>query len=130
LSISAPGTGYTLQASAGTITATSNPFNVTALPAPPTNVTGSNDPYSGAPVISWTASAGSGVIGYKVYRATTPSGPFILLGNMITTTTFTDPNAPGACGGTTFYYVVTAVGAGNAESAQSNETSVIVYGLC
>jgi hypothetical protein len=131
LSINAPGTGYTLQASIGTITAISNPFNITAPPAPPTNVTGSNNQFSGAPVINWTASASSGVVGYNVYRATTPSGPFILVGSMITTTNFTDPNAPGACGGTTYYYYVTAVGAGNAESTPSNETTgIVVQGPC
>lgn len=129
LSISAAGTGDTLQASAGTIAAISNPFNISAsAPAPPTNVTGANP--LGSPVISWNASTSPGVIGYNVYRATTPSGLFILVGNMITNTSFTDPNAPGACGGTTFYYVVTAVGVGNVQSTQSNETTVIVYGLC
>lgn len=130
LSINAAGTGDTLQASASGVAAISNPFNVTAPPAPPTGVTGGNDQLSGAPVINWTASTSSGVIGYNVYRATTPTGPFILVGGMITTTTFTDPNAPGACGGTTFFYVVTAVGPGNVESAYSNEVSVIVYGAC
>jgi len=131
LSINAGGTGDTLQASASGVTAISNPFNVTAPPAPPTGVTGSNDQFSGAPVINWTASISSGVIGYNVYRATTPTGPFILVGSMITTTNFTDPNAPGACGGATYYYYVTAVGSGNAESTPSNETNgVVVQGPC
>ncbi len=131
LSVTAAGNGYTLQAAVGTITVTSNSFNITAPPAPPTNVVGGNDQFSGAPVISWTASVSSGVVGYNVYRATTPSGPFILVGSMITTTTFTDPNAPGACGGAPYYYYVTAVGAGNAESTPSNETNgIIVQGPC
>jgi large repetitive protein len=64
-----------------------------------------------------------------VYRGTTPTGPFTSVGSMITTTTFTDPNAPGACGGTTFYYVITAVGPGG-ESVYSNEVSVVVQGPC
>jgi large repetitive protein len=130
LSINAPGTGYTLQASIGTITALSNPFNITGTPpAPPTNVTGGNNQLSGAPVLNWTASTSSGVTGYNVYRGTTPTGPFTSVGSMITTTTFTDPNAPGACGGTTFYYVITAVGPGG-ESVYSNEVSVVVQGPC
>jgi hypothetical protein len=131
LSINAAGTGDVLQASSATITATSNPFNLTAPPpAPPTNVTGSNDQYSGAPVLNWNPSNSPGVIGYNVYRAASPSGPFMLVGKMITTATFTDPNAPGACGGTNFYYLVTAVVAGNVESVNSNEVSVVVQGLC
>ncbi len=95
------------------------------VPAPPTSVTGTNNTLSGVPVINWTASASSGVIGYNVYRSTSPNGPFILVGNP-TSTNFTDPNAPGACGtGTTYYYFVTAVGTGNVESVPSNQTSVV-----
>jgi hypothetical protein len=128
LSISAAGSGDTLQASVGTIAAISNPFNVTGTaPAPPTNVTGSN-PF-GSPVINWTASTSPGVTSYNVYRGTTPTGPFIVVGNT-TSTTFTDPNAPGACGGTTYYYFVTAIGTGNVESTPSSEAPVGVQGPC
>jgi hypothetical protein len=127
LSINAAGTNDTLQASAGTITGISNPFNITGPPpAPPTNVTGGNNQFSGAPVVSWTASVSSGVIGYNVYRGTTPTGPFVLVGSMVSASPFTDPNAPGACGtGTTYYYYVTAVGTGNVESSPSNEVSSV-----
>lgn len=96
-------------------------------PNPPTNVTGTNSTITGQPVISWTASTSPGVSSYNVYRSTSPSGPFTLVGNT-TSTTFTDNSAAGACGGTNFYYVVTAVGAGNTESGYSNETNAITVG--
>ena len=118
-------------------TSNSGPWGITlgpdtaqapAPPAPPTNVTGSS-PF-GEPVISWTASTSSNVVGYNVYRATSPSGPFTFVGTTASTS-FTDSNAPGACGGTNYYYLVTTVGVGNAESTFSNETSAInVYGPC
>ena len=118
-------------------TSNSGPWGITlgpdtaqapAPPAPPTNVTGSS-PF-GEPVISWTASTSSNVVGYNVYRATSPSGPFTFVGTTASTT-FTDSNAPGACGGTNYYYLVTTVGVGNAESTFSNETSAInVNGPC
>jgi hypothetical protein len=133
LSISATGTGDTLQASAGTITVISTPFNVTSAqaPAPPTNVSGVQNA-GAAPVISWSASATSGVIGYNVYRATTPSGPFTPINSsLITSTSFTDLNAPGVnCPATTYYYFVTAVVTGGAESGPSNQTNVPVAGPC
>lgn len=132
LSINAAGTADALQASAGAITATSNPFNVTASPpAPPTNVSGTQNA-DGAPLISWSASAGPGVIGYNVYRSTNQTGPFTLINSsLVVSTTFTDLNAPGVnCPSTTYYYFVTAVGTGNTESGQSNETGVAVAGSC
>jgi FG-GAP-like repeat/Putative Ig domain len=101
----------------------------TALAAP-TNVSGSA-PF-GEPSISWTASISANVVSYNVYRATSSTGPFTLVGTT-TTTSFLDGSAQGAaaCGGTTFYYVVTTVGAGNAESAFSNPTNgITVQGSC
>ena len=104
---------------------------VLSIPAPPTSVTAAPNA-GGAPVINWTASTSSGVIGYNVYRATSPNGPFTLMNSsLIVSTTFTDLNAPGlSCPGTTYYYFVTAVGTGNTESGSSNEPSVVVSGSC
>jgi hypothetical protein len=115
-----------------TPTTNSLPWNIAtgpaviAVPVAPTNVTGSNP--LGAPVIGWTASA-STVIGYNVYRSTGQNGPFTLVNtSLVTSTTFTDLNAPvPPCGiSFTYYYFVTAVGAGKAESVNSNETNVVV----
>ncbi len=106
---------------------TLGPAVATAAPNPPTNVTGTNSELNGEPVLSWTASTSSGVTSYNVYRSTTPSGPFTLVGNTASTT-FTDNSAVGACGGRNFYYVVTAVGTSNAESGFSNETNAITVG--
>jgi streptogramin lyase len=115
-------------------TANSGPWGITLGPAaaaqapnPPTNVTGTNSTITGQPVISWTASTSSGVTSYNVYRSTSPSGPFTLVGNT-TSTTFTDNSATGICGGTNFYYVVTAVGAGHTESVFSNVSNAITVG--
>jgi len=135
LAINAVGTGDTLQASAGpagnTIAAISNPFNITSTPqapAPPTNVTGNGN--SAVPVINWTASVSPGVIGYNVYRSSSAGGPFVLVGNLVSGITFTDSNATAPCTGATYYYVVTAVGAGNLESVASNEISISFFPLC
>lgn len=115
-----------------------NSNEVSATPttplAAPTNVSGSLS--FGEPSISWTASTSSGVTGYNVYRGTSPTGPFILVGNStgVASTSFLDANASGAaaCGGTAFYYEVTTVGAGNVESTPSNVTNpgITVDGPC
>jgi hypothetical protein len=59
--------------------------------APPTKlVITKNDQDN--PVLSWTASADA-ALGYHIYRATTPEGPFTrLTTDPITTTTWTDPS--------------------------------------
>ena len=113
-------------------TTNSGPWGITLgpgatiqAPAPPTNVNSTLNA-GGAPVISWNASTSAGVVSYNVYRATKSGGPYTLVGNT-TATTFTDNNA-GSC--TTFYYVVTAVGAGNTESVNSNETNIVSGGPC
>jgi streptogramin lyase len=118
-----------------TPTANSGPWGIgigptlMAVPAAPTNVSGTPNA-GGAPVISWTPSTSSGVTSYNVYRATSAGGPFTLVDNT-TSTTFTDLNAPGVnCPSTTYYYFVTAVGTGNTESGDSNQTNVAVTGSC
>jgi streptogramin lyase len=121
-----------------TPTTNSNPWGigtgpaVIAVPAPPTNVSGSS-PF-GSPVISWTASVSTGVIGYNVYRSPVndQSGPFTLVNSSpVTSSPFTDLGASTTnCGTNTFYYFVTTVGTGQTESQDSNETSAPVQGPC
>lgn len=96
---------------------------VMAVPTPPTSVSGSNGG-NGAPVINWNPSTSPNVIGYNVYRSTGSSGPFTLLNTTpFAGAPFTD-NTGATC--STYYYGVTAVGTGNAESIFSNVISIQV----
>jgi len=98
---------------------------LTVAPQPPT-IDGFGVNSSNQPQIFWVASAPSDVVGYNVYRATTPGGPYTKIASLNAgATTFADPNAQA---GITYYYVVTAVGPGNTESVNSNEVSVTVPG--
>jgi streptogramin lyase len=105
---------------------------VMAIPAAPTGVSGSS-PF-GSPVIKWSASVSTGVIGYNVYRSAvnSQSGPFSLVNSgLVTGTSFTDLGASTTnCGTNTFYYFVTTVGTGNTESPASGQTSAPVQGPC
>jgi streptogramin lyase len=129
-----PSTGVTSEFP--TPTSSSGPWGigigptVLAVPAAPTIVSVTLNT-GGAPVITWTE-ASSGVIGYNVYRSTSLNGPFTLLNSsLVTSTSFTDLNAPGVnCPSTTYYYFVTAVGTGNTESGDSNQANVAVSGSC
>jgi len=77
-------------------------------------------------ILSWTASASPGVIGYNAYRGTTSHGESSTPLNPapINGTTYTDGNvSPGA----TYYYVVKTVASGGVtESANSNEAAATV----
>lgn len=67
--------------------------------------------------LSW--SAVSGATGYNVKRSTTAGGPYTTIASNVTGTSYEDDNV---VNGTTYYYVVTVIGA-NGESANSNEAS-------
>ena len=71
---------------------------------------------SGKPMLTWNAV--SGATAYKVYRATSKSGTYSLLGT-VTATNYTNT---GAKAGTTYYYKVKAVNSAG-ESAYSNVVS-------
>ena len=66
--------------------------------------------------LTWMASP-STTVGYNVYRGTTSGGPYAPIGSAATTS-FTDTTVTS---GTTYYYVVTAVGPNSLESVFSNE---------
>ena len=79
-------------------------------------------------ILSWTASATSGVRGYNVYKGTSSGGENLsspLNGSTpINGTTYTDESV---AAGTTYYYVVTAVASdGVTQSADSNEAGATV----
>ena len=72
--------------------------------------------------LSWPASAGAA--SYNVYRSTVSGGPYTMVSTpgAVTNTAFTDS---AVSGGTTYYYVVTAVNAFG-ESGRSSEASALV----
>ena len=88
---------------------------VTPKPAAPVVKIG-NSSTSGKPMLTWNAV--SGATSYKVYRATSKSGTYSLLGT-VTATSYTNT---GAKAGTTYYYKVKAVNSAG-ESAYSNVVS-------
>jgi hypothetical protein len=58
--------------------------------------------------LNWAASSTLGVLGYNVYRSTKSGGSFSrVTSTLLTTLSYSDP---GVVSGTTYYYVVTAVG--------------------
>jgi hypothetical protein len=74
--------------------------------------------------LTWTASASQGVTGYKVYRSLTNGGSYTLLtATAVTGTSYVDASVQP---GLTYYYVVTSVGAGSAESAYSSQVTAVV----
>src|ERR1700722_19394415 len=76
--------------------------------------------------LNWTASTGSNIAGYNVYRGTTANGPYptkVNTSGLVDAVQFTDN---GVTSGQTYYYVVTAVDTSNDESAFSNQASAII----
>ena len=88
---------------------------VTPKPSAPVVKIG-NSAASGKPMLTWNAV--SGATSYKVYRATSQSGTYSLLGT-VTATSYTNT---GAKAGVTYYYKVKAVNSAG-ESAYSNIVS-------
>jgi fibronectin type 3 domain-containing protein len=98
----------------------SNEVSVTTPPQAPTNLATSGVTASQVG-LSWSASTTPSVTGYNVYRGGTSGGPYQKIGSVdAATSNFTDTTV---ASGTTYYYVVTAVGPGNKESVNSNEVS-------
>ena len=76
--------------------------------------------------LDWSPSPSPNVAGYNAYRATTPGGPYLRLNSsLLTGTSYTDEMAQR---GQTYYYVATAVGTNQLESARSPEASATVPG--
>ncbi|MFC2070209.1 fibronectin type III domain-containing protein, partial [Chloroflexota bacterium] len=71
--------------------------------------------------LNWADNSDTDLDGYNVYRSTTSgSGYSKINGSLVSTSNYTDT---GLTGGTTYYYVVTAVDLGSNESGYSNEDS-------
>lgn len=74
--------------------------------------------------LSWTASTSQGILGYNVYRSLTSAGPYTKLNSsLVSGTSYVDSTV---AAGQTYYYVATAVGPGNIESAYSNQASATI----
>jgi len=75
--------------------------------------------------LSWTASSGSGIVGYNIYRGTNSGGESSTPLNSapVNGTAFTDESVSA---GSTYYYVVTAVGPDDSQSSASGETATTV----
>ena len=73
--------------------------------------------------LTWNAST-STVAGYNVYRSTVSGNSYTRINSaLVASVTYTDSTVQG---GTTYYYVTTAVDSGSAESANSNEASATI----
>ena len=90
-----------------------------AIPLPPTGVVAIG--VDGQVILTWNASAGA--TSYNVWRSTTDgSGYSKVNAGPVTSTTFT--NTTGLANGTTYYFVITAVGSGG-ESGNSQQVSAL-----
>jgi hypothetical protein len=74
--------------------------------------------------LSWTASTSSGVVGYDVYRGTSP-GSYSKITSSVSGTTYTDSTVQSGKN-ITYDYVVTAVNSSGVESTDSNQASVTI----
>jgi hypothetical protein len=93
----------------------------TITPAPPANLSLTANP---SVSLDWDDSPELDVIGYNVYRSTTPgSGYSKLNSSLLTNSNYTDSTAIPEV---TYYYVVTAVNVYTNESGYSNEVSKLV----
>ena len=96
--------------------ANSTEINATTVTLPPTGLTATV--VSSSQInLSWGATAGA--TGYNVKRATVSGGPYATVASGIATSSYSDIGLPG---GTTYYYVVSALNAGG-ESSNSPEVS-------
>jgi fibronectin type 3 domain-containing protein len=96
----------------------SNEVSATTPPLPPTALAVTNVTASQV-TLTWTDSTTASVVSYNVYRSTTPGVYTTPLASVnAAASTYTDMSV---AEGTTYYYVVTGVGPGNAESVKSNE---------
>lgn len=87
-------------------------------------ITLSATPVPHSVTLSWSASTSSNVTGYNIYRGTTSGGPYTkITSSPVAALTYTDNTV---LGGTTYYYVGTAVNSSNLESVYSTQTQAVV----
>ena len=73
--------------------------------------------------LKWSASTSSSTSYYKVYRGTVSGGPYSLLSNNVSATSYTDTSVQS---GSTYYYVTTAVDSSGIESGYSDVAQAVV----
>lgn len=97
---------------------------LTGCPSADSSLTANISPNSGTARLSWDASAGTDIAGYKIYLATA-SGAY---GTPIATTStdVTTYSMTGLATGITYFFVVTAFNLDGTESTFSNEVSKII----
>jgi hypothetical protein len=102
-------------------TSTQN-YTVTVFPQPPTNA--SNGPVTPTSAgIIWEFSLSSDVVGYNVYRSTQSGGGYILVAPGLPSSAFSYTDST-VVHGTTYFYVVTAIGNNSVESVFSDQVTV------
>ena len=88
-----------------------------------TGTASSTPPTSHSVALAWDRSS-STVVGYFVYRSSTPSGPYAKVNSAADASlSYSDSTV---ANGQVYYYVVTAVDSSNIESAYSNQVSVTI----
>lgn len=76
--------------------------------------------------LNWTASTSPNVVGYNVYRGVTAGGPYTKINPSLIASTGTSYTDNTVQGGTTYYYVATAVDNTGMESSYSNMATAVV----
>ena len=76
--------------------------------------------------MSWQASTGSGVVGYRVYYGKGPGSYLQPNGSGVAIGSGTSFSVVGLAAGSTYYFSVTAVDSAGNESSFSNEASKFV----
>ena len=94
---------------------------------PPQNLAVAKDPFSDTIFVSWSADTGTDLLGYKLYRATTPQGPFAAVDStVLRSTQYSDTSVlPGQA----VFYRVTRISGTSEESPTSNVVSFLMPGI-
>ena len=128
-------TGVTWKASGGSVTpgglytapATAGTYTVTATSMADTTKSASASVAVSAPhaaQLLWIASPSSGVVGYNIYRSTVSGSGYALLNSAPDASlSYTDSTVQA---GQTYYYVVTAVTSGGAQSSDSTQVTAVI----
>jgi fibronectin type 3 domain-containing protein len=72
--------------------------------------------------LSWMENSGT-VQGYYVYRGGQSGGPYSRVSSLLSLSSYSDASVTS---GSTYYYVVTAVGTNSQESGYSNEVQAVI----
>src|SRR5260370_20187597 len=113
--VAASQSGYAFTPSTASVT-----VNGTAITG--VNFTATAVPRSHNVTLNWTASTSSNIVGYNLYRGTTPGRPYPQVG-FVGGTSYVDANVSS---GQTYFYTATAVDGSNHESAYSTQATAVI----